>query len=430
MPPTLSRRAERTLGPALTLRELNLICWGCFIAFLVLPLCVVVRGRTYLPDVDFVNFYAMGRILNEYSPDKLYDADLQTRIRTEVHPLRMGAYAAVPYPPFVGILFRPLARMPYRAAYALWLTVTLILYLAGLAILSARSFRREPLRRSLIFCFALAFYPFVMNTLINGQVAAIGFFALILAVREEDLGRPFLSGLALSACLYKPTLLVLVLPMLLVTRRFRSLLGFATGAIALALLTAAVEGARVWSGYVDLLLRFGKDSVGVHTRSFLPLPNYVDLSTFSSLLPGGRSWLGLAVLSGLACVAALSLFRVWWKSTGAGEAARTLAWAATLTWTLLLNVYVPIYDAILVVPSIVATAGVLKACPKGGLHRWFTFVWLLIFACSWVTVGVAEATGLQIMTVLLAGLGTLQLTAFYQIVASRQPLAGRLARRC
>jgi hypothetical protein len=371
----------------------------------------------------------MGRILNEHPPDKLYDADLQTRIRTEVHPLRTGAYAAVPYPPFVGILFRPLARMPYQAAYSVWLTITLILYLAGLAILSARSFQHEPLRRSLIFCFALSFYPFVMTTLINGQVAAIGFFALALTLHEEDLGRPFLSGLALSVCLYKPTLLVLVLPMLLVTKRLKSLLGFAAGAIALALLTAAVEGGRVWSGYVDLLLRFGKASVGVHTRSFLPLPNYVDLSTFSSLLPGGRSWLGIAALSGFAFVAAISLLRVWWKSTGAGEAARTLAWAATLTWTLLLNVYVLMYDAILVVLSIVATAGVLKACPKGRLHRWFTFVWLLIFACSWVTVGVAEATGFQIMTVLLAALGTLQFAAFYQLAAPRQPLAVGLARR-
>ncbi len=423
MPPALSRWPERVLGPALTLKEINLICWGCFLAFLVLPLSIVVAGRQEMPDADFVNFYAMGRILNEHPPEKLYDPELQTRIRNEVHPLRTGAYAAVPYPPFVGMLFRPLARMPYRAAYALWLSITMVLYLAGLAILSARFFRHEPLRQSLMVCFALGFYPFLIETLINGQVAAIGFLALALALREEDSGHPFLSGLALSACLYKPTLLVLLLPMLLVTKRFRTLAGFAAGAVALTLFTVAVGGSRVWTGYVALLRRFGEASVGVHARSFLHLQKYVDLSTFSALIPGGRSRLGLVLFAACACAAGFSLVRLWWKSAGAGRDTDALVWAATVTWTLLLNVYVPLYNVILVVLSVAVTAGTWKGHPPIGLRRWFTFLWVLIFLCSWVTVRVAETTGFQIMTVLLAALGTLQLAAFDQLGGVRQTRA-------
>jgi hypothetical protein len=411
----MRRRAERLFGPSLTLKELNLICWGCFLAFLVMPLSIVAVSHQEMPDADFVNFYAMGRILNEHGPEALYDPELQTRIRSEVHPLKSGAYYAVPYPPFVGTLFRPLARLPYVAAYAIWLSITLALYLAGLGIAIARFFPHERLRQSLIYCFALSFHPFLMETLINGQVAAIGFLAFALAAREEDTGRPFTSGLALSACLYKPTLLILMLPMLLVSKRFKVLAGFATGALALTLLTIAVEGTRVWTGYATFLLRFGEASMGVKGNSVLPLQKYVDISSFSALLPGGRSGPGIALVAALACAAGATLLRIWWKSRKAEGGQRMLVWATTVTWTLLLNVYVPLYDVILVVLSVIITAGMWGAQPDLPLRRWFTALWLMILGGSWVTVGIAETAGFQVIGVLLAGMGAVQLAFSHQL---------------
>jgi hypothetical protein len=158
----------------------------------------------------------MGRVLNEYPADRLYDYELETRIRSEIQPVKEGKYGPPIQPPLVGILFRPFAAMSYPAAYLLWIAITLALYLAGLFIATAGAFSQDPLRRSLIFCFALASPPFIIGTLISGQLSAIGFFAFALALREEERKRPLFSGLALSICLYKPTLLLLFLPMLLV----------------------------------------------------------------------------------------------------------------------------------------------------------------------------------------------------------------------
>jgi hypothetical protein len=409
-------------GPAPTLKELNVICWGLFVAFLVLPLYTALAGRQSLGqriealDADFVFRYSMGRILNEYSAEKLYDQDLMKKVCSQVHPLKAGTYGPSPYPPFIGILFRPFALMPYSVAYLVWVSISVALYLLGLTIVSSRFFLHEPLRRSLIFFFALSFYyPFIIETAINGQVCAIGFFALALAMREEDLGHRLLSGVALSLCLYKPTLLMLILPMLVVSRRFKILLGFTIGATALVLFTTAMEGLRVWSGYFNLLLYVGRVSSGIQTRSFVRLWKFVDLMSFSALIPGGRSWPGLLVLFVGACWAVFSLLRIWWKSAGAGEPVTSLVWATTITWTLLLNVYVPIYDSILIVLSIVITAGVLKDLRGKPLYRWFTALWLLIYASACVAEDVAFATGFQIMTVLIAGLGILQLTALRRV---------------
>jgi len=407
----------------MTLRGLTLICWTLFVAFLALPLAMVatvsIRSGHFLEsERDFVYFYSMGRMLNRYSPSQLYDYELQKRVATEVHPLVRREYSPNPYPPFVGVLFRPFARMTFRAAYLLWQSISFALYIAGLALVSHRFFARDAVRRSLVYCLALSFMPFLW-IMAGGQIPTIGFFGLALAFREEDKGRPCFSGLGLSLCLYKPTLLVLVLPMLLITRRYRTLIGFACGGTALAVLTTAAEGLGVWWGYFHLLLSFG--TAALQTHGYRELKYYMDLASFSSLLPGGRSWLGGGVLIVCACFAGLSLVRTWWKAAGAGKPANSLLWSATVTWTLVLNVYVPIYDSILAVIGVIATAAVLKSFPVRSLRQQFRVIWLLIFGASWVTIELADSMGFQILTVLFALLGTIQLAALNKMAAWKGP---------
>lgn len=190
----------------------------------------------------------------------------------------------------------------------------------------------------------------------------IGFFAFAVAFCEQDRGRPVLSGLSLSACLYKPTLLLLFLPMLLITRRYRTLGGFAVGGIILTALATAVQGFRVWPGYIRMLGSFGSAALRSHGYKVLTL--YVDLSTFSALLPDGRSWPGRITFFVAACCAAFSLFRAWQKAANDGRTPDSLIWATALTWTLVLNVYVPVTDCTLVVLSLIATAAFLNRLPQ------------------------------------------------------------------
>jgi len=318
----------------------------------------------------------------------------------------------------VALLFRPFARLPFAVAYPLWLAITFSLYMGGLAMASRNFFPNDPLRRSLIFCGALSFLPFWWIMTI-GQIPIIGFIGIALAFCQENRERPLLSGLGLSLCLYKPTLLVLILPMLLVTRRYRTLTGFVSGGLALGALTTAVEGVGVWSGYLRMLLSFG--AAAADTHGYRVLHYYMDLAAFSSLLPGGRSWLGGGAILGCACWAAFSLFRAWWKYAEAGKAAGTLLWAATLTWTFVLNIYAPIYDSILPVIGVIATAAVLQGVPDRRLGRQFTALLILILLASWVTGPVAQATGFQMYTVLFALLGTVQLMALGRIETPLAP---------
>jgi hypothetical protein len=342
---------------------------------------------------------------------------LQKKVLMDLRPQADFIYPPNPYSPFVGILFRPLARMPYSTALLLWSSISFSLYIAGLILMTNCFFPRNP-HRSLIFCFALSLYPLVM-VLNLATISTIGFFALAVAFCEQARERPVLSGLSLSVCLYKPTLLLLFLPMLLVRRRYRTLAGFAGGGLTMAAFVTAVQGFGVWPGYIRMLLSFG--SAALRTHGYKKLTLYVDLSTFSALLPGGHSWPGRIAFFAAAFCAALYLFRAWRNSANAGKTPDSLIWATTLTWTLVLNLYVPVTDCILVVLSLIATSAGLTRFPPTRWSRLLTLFWPLITVSSWIMAPLAESARFQILTVVFALLGILQ---FIVLRKTSQPCLG------
>jgi Flp pilus assembly protein protease CpaA len=80
----------------------------------------------------------------------------------------------------------------------------------------------------------------------------------------------------------------------------------------------------------------------------------------------------------------------------------------------LLNLYVPVYDSVLVVIAIILTLGALRDLRWGTAGEWTTFVSVITFAVSWVTESVAKAHGIQLLTIMLLILGTMQLLFLYR----------------
>jgi hypothetical protein len=344
----------------------------------------------------------------------LYDYNLQQKIFNQIYPAHEAFYGPSPYPPYVALFFRPFARVSFESAYLLWMGISLALYIAGIAATVKEVFPRERLKISLIFCFALAFYPFVFGTLLNGQLASVAVFSIGLAIFQERHSNPFCSGLALSILAYKPTLLFLLLPMLLLTRRFKTLFGFIFGTVILVVVATAFTGIQIWPAYAHMLGHFGH-SAGLRDQSPLQLWKYIDFVSLSYAIPGGRSRAGVASLICLTSAIAPGLAVLLWKSATGGRSAQYLAWAATLTWTLMVNVYVPIYDSVLVAIAVVLTLGALKDLEWSVATGWVTFLSLLIFVVSWKTEVLAKSHGIQLFSIFLAALGLGQLFILYRV---------------
>jgi hypothetical protein len=238
-------------------REAHAMAWTALTAGVILCAASVLlgfQGRTFMGRAlggDFVGFYAIGKILNTYPAARIYDLELAVRLQHAILPsmpaTQMLVFGQAPY---IAWLFRPFALLPYAWAYVAWLGFSAALYVAGLkALFGALRLTRED--RKTGFLLALSWAPFLFETWIGGQMAAVVFFiwALVLCCLQSD--RRFLAGLVLSLCLFKPTLVALPAAMLLIGRRWRVAGGLAVGSamVALASLgTVGWEGCRAWAG--------------------------------------------------------------------------------------------------------------------------------------------------------------------------------------
>lgn len=397
-----------------SLRDLNLLCWGALLTCFVIPFSIVILQSHAPPNGDFAGFYSWGRIIHEYPSGDFYNYPLLQKMCYSVQP-RDAGYGPLPYPPYAGLVFVPFAWLPYWAAYLLWSLISIGLYLAGLWMILSRFLRVHAHARSLLIGLAFCFAPFLVDTAANGQLAAVGFLAFAAAVREDDLGHAFRSGLAISVCSYKPTLLVLALPMLLLTRRWRALAGFAVGTAAMSAAATALAGRDVWRGFISTLLSFGHASVKAKSATILILAKYVDLTSFAHAVPGGQSLPVLLAVVAVGGAALAALVRMWWVSTRLDREFQPLMWAATLTWTLVLNIYVPVYDTILVVLAVLLMAESVRRIDDRPLKLWFHWNWALLLACSWFAVTLAAHTGVQVLTLLLISLGLLQLRLLWEL---------------
>jgi hypothetical protein len=363
------------------------------------------------PGFDFAGFYTAGRILDECPPQRLYDLELQDRVFHEVLPgLPPEAKLPYVYPPFFSLLFGPLALLPYTWACLIWMLISACLYLGGLALLWRGREAIPERERWTTLLLALSFGPF-MECWLSGQASAVGFAALALALRCEALRRPFSLGLCLAPCLYKPPLLVLVIPMLVVARRWRALGGFAVGGLVLAAVSLLAAGWRGCLAYVAHLATFAR--IMRAPTTVFPNSKFVDLDHFLGMLFRGNTPLQPIIWAAVALAVLPFLARLWWTVDRFGPDRRMLTWSATLTWTLVLNGYIGLYDAILVVPGLIITADVLYR-RTGALTIGCKSLMALLYITAWVSQHLARSMGFQPLTVVLAGLGCYQI-----VLASR-----------
>jgi hypothetical protein len=134
----------------------------------------------------------------------------------------------------------------------------------------------------------------------------------------------------------------------------------------------------------------------------------VDLNSFFSILLGGSS-AERAIASLAAGAAFLFLGWTWWRTREKSHDIQRYVWGATLTWTLMINIYAPVYDTILLIPAGALVARSLYGRSKqeqAGLQVWLIALWLV----PWLTQSWADYLRLQILTPVLAGFGYWALT--------------------
>ena len=359
---------------------------------------------------DWLAFYNAGTILNTRGPARLYDLNLQAELYHEQLPDEPDN-ASLPYAnaPFLAVALRPLATLSYALSYGCWVFISIALYAAGfIAVWQSTGVLKRYGPVALLL--ALSFEPFVIECLHGGQISALAFFAICCAIRLSITSRPFRAGLMLALCTYKPTLLPWILPMLLVMRQWRTLGGFAIGATALGLMSLVTVGPQVCFDYAHMLLGYAGRTSSAGAGGF-QLCKFMDLNSFFKLL-GTPTPLVWATLLSAATALALHVWRIRPRNAEDATKHLRLAWAVAVTCTVVLNLYVGVYDSILIVPAIALTASALlrrtNDTPRQ-LPLRFRCLLVAVWALPWVSGLIARDLSFQPYTIALLTLAGYQL---------------------
>jgi len=371
-----------------------------------------------LLGADFTAFYNAGAIYRTEGPPQVYVSTIQDRYYLQNFPTATpGTHLPYAHAPFLTLFFALLAMLPYPGAYALWLALSLGFYLAGFYLLWQTLDGLPRQHSGLALLLALSFAPFLTETWIGGQTATLGFFLLALAIYLERRGWPVWSGVALAFCTFKPSLLFLIGPMLLITRRWQTLIGFAANGLLLGLISWLTFGATGLQNYLTML-QFFRHAV-TDVQSGLKIWKYVDINSFWRLLLTDYP-LAHSLLTGVTLVVALAgLGWLWWRTRPQAREEQTALWGLTITAMIVINLYNGIYEATLVVLGVMIFChscyrlGAANSAPLSPTLR-ALLVWLYLI--PWLSQPIARAINLQLFTLVLLALVVYQWHWCYQLL--------------
>lgn len=295
---------------------------------------------------DFPAFYAAGRIVAHGDAARLYDWDVQAQAQSDLFPGKNGSqFLAFAYPPYVALLYRPLAALPYRVAYLLH---TLLMAAALLAAAWSLGGVSPRVRRYAFegFCMSVAFVPMFI-ALCGGQLTPLLVLVLSCALLASTRGHDLLAGVCLGALWIKPQYAVLFIALFALARPRVAKPVLALGALAYAA-GAWVYGWAWPVTYLQQLPRFHHQDQRVNALHSVGL-----LGVSEALLGAGN---GRAIALGCALMVATA-FVAWFvlRRTHALD----LRIAALLPLVILLEPHAMYYDAGLLVPSFAIVAGKL-----------------------------------------------------------------------
>jgi len=258
---------------------------------------------------DFIAFYAAGRVAQEYGTSRVYDVSLEQAVQQQVvgFDLVPGQVLLYNHVPFLVPILMALVNGNYVASFIRWVLVLLVVFIAGITILT-RFLRGEAWERADVWIAGaglVAFYP-LFTSLTNGQDSAFTFFGLCLWAAGLLTGRDWLAGFGLALTSVRPQItFFLAVPFLF--HRQKVFAWFCLGFAILGLLSLAIIGPAGARGFLDLLLvSAGGTWFGLHEDAMVDLVGL--LWRFLPFLGGDAiRWIGWAAYA----LALVGLCAVW-----------------------------------------------------------------------------------------------------------------------
>jgi len=361
-------RADRFLRASIVL-----VIISVFIGFVILtsPADKYRQERV----LDFSEFYAAGRMVRDGLGHRLYDLRLQAQYQWR----DAAIHAFYLRPPFEALLFVPFSYLSYRAAYSVWVLVSLLL-LACSVILIEREVhvsravtqytRGIPVDTALILVLFLTFGP-TMNCFLIGQDTMLLLMIYTLGFILLKNGEHSAAGCVLALGLFKYHLVIPFAIVFLIRRQWAFLKGFAlVGAILLAV-SVAIGGFGVFSAYPRVFFNSTYQKVigGFQTQYAANIRGFTYL-VCGPLLPRYLILIIIAALSGIT---------LWMTAKRWSDDALEYSFAAAVIASLMTGIHLFFYDLSLLLLPVAIICGQLAREGKLLRNRALPFALIALF---------------------------------------------------
>lgn len=282
---------------------------------------------------DFVNVWAAGRLVLDGAPALAYDWDIQKKVEVALLGQDFVGYFAWHYPPPFLFVASLLAQFPYAVAFAGWMAISIVPYLAVVRGIVGRPFG---------LMLAVAFPMVFSNTLVgqNGFLTAalIGSTLYFLPVR------PVLSGICLGLLSYKPQYGLLFPLALIAAGQWRAFVSAGVTVVALVFASWLAFGTEAWQAFFHWMPMFSQAFLSEGKATWWKLQSLYSLIRF---LGGPESFAWAVHWVFTASVATVLV--LMWRS----RVPYTLKAAALAAGTLLVTPYLFMYDMmVLAIPVV------------------------------------------------------------------------------
>lgn len=363
-------------------------------------------------QTDFPGVLIGAGLISAGSGAELYDLDAQLR---QQQVLTAQGYLILspeenghlkypyPYPPFLALLWSPLAGISPLMSMALYDLLNIVAMALGLCML-LWSLAVPSIARWLLLLAGLTSLPFIIN-LEQGQSSGIVLFSFAAGIALLKRGRDLPAGLALGLLVLKVQWLPLLVLVLLWKRRWKAMLGMSCTALALVAITLAAIGIGWIPDYLAILQmaqRFAPE--------LLLDPSYSHSLTgqLAFILPTDAIRADILVATIAAAGVLLGIWRGEWRP---GSARWDGAMGLTVLAILFTNLQLNTHDlSLLVMPAALGLSYMYQLAERANVRMlWQALLWASYLICLPPTMFSQPLKLTTLMIALLLGFLTLML---------------------
>lgn len=325
---------------------------------------------------DFIAFYSASGMIASGSGSAIYHVQAISRYETQVagHPVGDHGYMAYLNPPVFAAALVPLTFMSLERAYQVWTLFNAALLGIDVWMLWRLGAELQARTRLLLVLAFLSFLP-VVDGLLLGQFSLILVTAWAGAYLLLCAGHPVRAGACLAALLVKPEMLIPVLLVLAVKRRWRVFAGFIPVAVLAAIISLASVGLSAALRYPEYVLASAASPASATKSNAM-----FDWNGIVAMVWGQPSRVPIATLIMilLSVVSLVATWYIWRDRFQPGSRRFAAQWMALTVATVMIDPQLHLQDTVLLALPAAALYAKSVRYDRALLGGLIAIAWLLI----------------------------------------------------